>query len=507
MTTAALIHLIVIILFCLITAVCAVRGLSRGISMQAIRTAKMLTAALISIFTSRIVWNKVSAFFDGCTMEDIKAWLAEKIPSIDAAIVDNFDIETIRMIAAIPVALVFAPLAFMVSFLILNGLMTIVYHVVCGVSGLKGKKEKPILSKIFGLVLGALHGAVVTGLVLLPIIGASNYLGDAVATINESGTENAGTQKVNQIYYGYLGDTSDGPIANALGACGINKLYSVVATVDVGEEDIPMTTLIPDTAKIYVEASSLQGVNWKQLTPENKAALTSMVGTLKDSPQFKSISAGLVSGFSKTLKNGDFVNNMGTPMDSVMRSMMDVFSNTTKDTVAEDLDTMLSVYFVLSDGGVLLAMDGNSNGMLDALTAKDSAGDTNLNRVMNVIKANDRTKPLITLMTKLSISVMSEKLEIEGVNEEIYENVKTGLNETLQIKKDTFETEQEYVEAVSSSIDSTLKDNGIELEEEIVDKMAEYVSDNFSDIEEISDDEINDLILSYYDAYLASQSK
>ena len=42
---------------------------------------------------------------------------------------------------------------------------------------------------------------------------------------------------------------------------------------------------------------------------------------------------------------------------------------------------------------------------------------------------------------------------------------------------------------------------------ELADKLAEYVSDNFSDIEEISDDEINDLILSYYDAYLASQSK
>ena len=76
----------------------------------------------------------------------------------------------------------------------------------------------------------------------------------------------------------------------------------------------------------------------------------------------------------------------------------------------------------------------------------------------------------------------------------------------VSIKKDEYETEEEYVGAISDSLNSTLVDNGIELDKALVDDMAQHVADNFGDKENLSDEEIDSIILSYYAAYLENQN-
>ena len=72
----------------------------------------------------------------------------------------------------------------------------------------------------------------------------------------------------------------------------------------------------------------------------------------------------------------------------------------------------------------------------------------------------------------------------------------------MSIDKESYETEEEYVAEISNALDATLKSNQIELEKEIVDTMAQYVADNFSDMEVLTDEEVCDVIIYYYDAYL-----
>ena len=60
---------------------------------------------------------------------------------------------------------------------------------------------------------------------------------------------------------------------------------------------------------------------------------------------------------------------------------------------------------------------------------------------------------------------------------------------------------------LSNTLDSTLKDNGIEIEKEVVDTMAEYMDKEYIQTEKIKNDSLNDeqftdILLNYYDAYL-----
>ena len=140
--------------------------------------------------------------------------------------------------------------------------------------------------------------------------------------------------------------------------------------------------------------------------------------------------------------------------------------------------------------------------MTDILTRKDENGETVVNKVIAILKSNERTKPIVVTLTKISVSSMANKLGTGEDTAAIYENVKSGVNETLKIKKTDYQSTEEYTAAVSASLDQTLTDNGIELEADIVDSMAQYVTDNYSDVESVTDEELNDIILSYYDAYV-----
>ena len=71
----------------------------------------------------------------------------------------------------------------------------------------------------------------------------------------------------------------------------------------------------------------------------------------------------------------------------------------------------------------------------------------------------------------------------------------------LSVKEENYDSEEEYKEALSSVLDSTLKDHGIELEEEIVDGIADYVDENFSEVDTLTDEEFNGILLHYYEAY------
>jgi phenylalanyl-tRNA synthetase alpha subunit len=87
--------------------------------------------------------------------------------------------------------------------------------------------------------------------------------------------------------------------------------------------------------------------------------------------------------------------------------------------------------------------------------------------------------------------------------EQLYEGVKSGLTDVVNIKKDDYETEEEYKDAVSESLNETLIENDIQLPTETVEELADHVIENFGDMDvsELTDEQVTSIILQYYDIY------
>ena len=190
---------------------------------------------------------------------------------------------------------------------------------------------------------------------------------------------------------------------------------------------------------------------------------------------------------------------VGSEYQGLISAMAGVFASGSAETFEEDIETLKEAYYIISDSGILTALN-NIDELSKAMTATDEEGKTAVSRVTALLNKNDRTRPIVTELTKLSLKLMASGDSI--VTEELYENVKTGVTETLAIDKDNFETPEEYKEAITESLDTTLKENNIELAPDVVADIADYIDENYEDLKDATDEQINEIILSYHDAYI-----
>ena len=196
------------------------------------------------------------------------------------------------------------------------------------------------------------------------------------------------------------------------------------------------------------------------------------------------------------------------PVKTLLTDILSVFESSTKEYIGEDIDTFRALFYLLSDEGVLASVSGEGSegdgDMLKLLSKTDAEGKTVIQRAINILSANERTKPIVSSLTKIALSGMAGELGGEAGEEivEIYDGVKEGLNELIKIDKDSYETEEEYRGAVAESLNETLLEHDIQLTTDVVEGLADHVVDNYGDLEEISDEQITDIILEYYGSYV-----
>jgi uncharacterized membrane protein required for colicin V production len=496
-----------LILFAIIAVLAiigALKGFTRGISRQLLRTITIIISVVIATLIASGFFTSIASELQGKTPEELEAIIRSANvfeQDADLSWLENLDADTILLIITIPMSLLIMPIIFVISFIIISALMLIVHGILATLFGLR-KRRNNLVTRLLGMALGFIQGVAVAGFILMPIIGITTSVRESVEVLKEKAPNEEATIVLSDTYDTYLEGICEHPSVSVLGTLGINSLYKGIATVEIDGKDTDMTKLLPDLAIIVCNIDELGGADMSKLTPENEAAINNILDTIENNPYLTNVLAGTMKMVSHAYTNGAMNIDLEEPLKSILDAAISIFHTSDSTNINTDMETIKNVYFILSRDEILSSFDAGSDVMLEKLTAKDADGTTTVKKVINTINENERTKPLVTLLTKISITVMSQQTGADGVSPEVYDNVKSGLNETLQINKNDFETEEEYVAAVSDSLDTTLKENNINLEKDIVDSMAEYVSENLSDKEEITDDDINDVIISYYDAYL-----
>ncbi len=497
--------LIVLALFALIGGI---KGFKQGTPRQVIHIVMLAASAIIAVFIAKAFYGKVSTYFDGMTIQQIHDWLIA-LPIIPEGFsldwLMSFDIATIKSILIIPMTLIVIPALFVIFFLILSVVMKIVHFIFCGIFGLS-RRNKTFISSVFGFVIGAVEALLIVVIILIPAFGLVNAAKESVAKVNEEMPEETGAAELTAAYNTYLAPIADNPIVSMIGSFGPNQIFEALVTFDEGGVTMNTADLLPDAAMIYASKGRFEGFHWQTVTPDNKYGITRITDIIENNPFFTKFCADAIRSMATAYCDGKIPLPLTPPYDEVVDETIHIFMTTDETNVHQDADTILAVYYILAESGALVSYTEGSDAMLESLTAVDGSGSTPVNRIIDEIKRNERLKPLITLITKLSISVMTENLGLSPETQQTYENVKAGLNETLKIDRESFAEgeagEAEYKAAVSDSIDETLKENGITLEPDIVDEMANYVAENMSEVDEITDEELNDVILSYYDAYI-----
>ncbi len=499
----------ILIIFLIVTVFGALKGLMRGIGRQTVRTLTIIASLIISIALTASISTDLNASLAGKTVEDMLegASISISSPELEELIL-NLDAETARIIIAVPAAVVALPIIFTILFVLISAIGELVHIVISMILRLKMSKNNAA-TRFLGLILGALQGASVAGILLFPFGCFTNLSDGMMASIKDGGIkEGSSVEQSCESLDAYFAETKDNTILNLVMRLGGNKLQDKLSSVMIDGIEADARDPFYVLAGIFGDWSYLEECDFKAPTKEEQAVIDEIAKKLTRDGYTANVISGVLREVAAATEDGrldTLVSNdtLPDPYRELFKDMLTIFDDSNVGSIEDDVLTVLDVYYQLADAGTLTALAEGSDSVADTLIKKPDNTNTVISSVIDTLEENENTKPLVNTLAKLSVTVMADSLGTDADSAQMYDNVKGRLKDIADIPKG--KSDDEYKTAVSNIISTTLTESGItEVSTDIVSEMAQYVTDNFKDSDIFEDEDIDSIILSYFDAYLNS---
>ena len=497
-------------------------GMRQGIWRQLIKTARFAASAVLSFIVCSAISNNIIGMFQNVSFEDLFALLEQYGVSLGdiAGFFSFVNPETLEYILLLPAAVLIVPILFAVLTFLIDIVLKLVSGLIILILGLKKAKTPP--SRLGGAVLAAIHTFLIFMVILVPVNGVLNIIDDTYAIIlsDEEGEANTTAQEQYDTIFMPL---VENPLVDFADKFGSSAVAKSLATVEIDGEAVDVRADVLDIVRIIlVDGPALADMDFSNLSEDDKATIENLLEAVESSTFLSNIITGAVQSLGNALEGGLLPIEFGEYGD-VMDGVVEYLASFSSETFGEDLDTIKSLYFAISDSGVLVSMkEGNTN-IMELLEERREAGDDVLANIIEILKSNKRTSKLITAMTKALITnLIPEGTTITGPNgqeiEVSYETVKDSVNEILTVTKDAYTNEdgevdeEAFKEELGTTLNGALAENGIELEADVIDGIVDHINDNYDEIYsavgevegELTDEQFNDILLEYYSSFLNS---
>ena len=486
-----------------IVAICTFIGLwfgfSRGFKRATVRFLFIALSFGLSFALFSAIYPWLYSLVDGKTLADVAATYGINLDENLTRIMSCIEGDTVVYVSAIPLAIAVLPVGFLVVFLLVTLALTFLYITVCGALGFGSKYNTP-LTRILGGAVGAIQGALIALLILMPVDGIVDVATVAITHAEQEHPDSANAVAIGNVYHQNLDGVVTNPVLKFSDDC-FGFVYDRFATLKVEGEDASIIDIADDMFELFVLYGDLGAdFNYKLLTEEDKIIIDKMLDCFCHDRLMAAIAAGGLSAVGKASQNGALVIQTGEPMLSLLMAFLDICSTWDINTVEGDLKTLSQVYYLFSDEGLLLA-DG-VNSMFASFLTLDENGSSTFKRMTAILDQNPRFIVMSNTCSKVAMDLLLQNSGFNNSNvAEKVESVKDGINSVVGLDKNDYATEEEYKADVNKGITETLTENGISMSEEKIDELTDFVIGNYGDKTEISDDEFLDFMSKYYDTY------
>lgn len=503
----ALVGLGLLALFLVIIIFKMLGGMRRGTWRQVVRTGMTLIAAIVSYIAAKVLSNSIIGSLDVTKIEGLVLQLDKYIPGASEKIMaalSSFDPTLIESIMVLPATIILVPIICTVIFLIINLILKIVRAIIIRIFGFKKAKKNP--QRLGGALLAAVEGIIWVVMVTLPICGILSLADQAYDKAITAADEETRATLV-ETYDEYILPFTENPAITFIDSMGAKTMYNGIATIKIDKKKTNMRDEVLSMADvIIIEAPQLKGADFAALNDDQKGAVTSIVDALAGSPFMSNILVSVLHSLPDIYNSGLIpTDNLGGEYQAVIDSFMVFFATSDTDKLGADLNTIKSFYFGFCDSGIMAAIKSGEDIM--QFITDDYKGDKHILTMINTLSGNPRTQAIVdglyNLVLNVAFSGATEGGDAENVLDIDIVEVKIGLNNIVSVNKSDYETEEEYREVLSDTISTTINDTiGVELEEDVVDEISNYVDENFSEqLENLTDEEFNELIFEVIDIY------
>lgn len=498
-------------LFLVIIILKMLGGMRRGFWRQLVRTGMTLAAAIISYIAGIYVSNSIIGGIKVSELESLLVQLDAYVPGISekaGEALASFDPSLIENILLLPATIILVPILTTTIFLVINFILKIVRAIIIKIFAFKRAKKNS--QRLGGAILSALEAIIWIVMVMLPICGILTLVDQAY----DKGVSNMDDESsaIVDTYEEYLRPFTDNPAICFIESVGATEMSDRIATVKINGQKTNMREEVLSIADVViVDVAALKGADFTALGSNEKEAVGSIVDTLAQSPFISNILVRLLKSVPAIYNSGLMpLDQLGSEYKTIIDNFIAFFDSVDQQTLKEDLSTLKSFYFGFCDSGIMAAIK-NGEDIVQFINS-DYKGEKHILNMVNTLSGNPRTQQIVDGLYNLVLNVafsgaMSPGGEGEGDNGDLpvinIVEVKDGLNNIVSVKKEDYATEEEYREVLSETIDTTLNDTiGVELEEDVVNDIANYIDENFSEqIEDLTDEKFNEIIFEVIDIY------
>ncbi len=479
------VDLIITLIFVVFVAWHLIGGLRRGIAAQAIHSVCAVASAFIAYGITESALDTLVSGVDTQSLNDYMMTLTEE----GSALAKFIPYMTFaEWILVLPAATVLAPVIFTVLFLLID----LVMKIFCMIINIFIPKTR---LDIGGAILGAIEGLLIATIVLFPVISVVDIAEDTMDVIREK--DDGSYTEIIESYDLVADQVTGNAFFEFVNDLVCRDMVDSFATITVDGEETNLVYELDTVVAILLDLSHIDNKDYVELTEEQKGVLLSAADSIEESPYLTVLISGMFSDLGRAAEDGAFPFEVGDSYSTLVHSMFHVFATSNKDNLHTDIDTLLEVYFILCDSGSLKAygIEGGEEQMKAALLATDESGVSVIDRVVDKLDENEHMKSVVNAITEMTIKMLAGQLGLDYDTLEAYNEIKDGFNGVLAMDK----TAEGYEEARDAEIDRVLTEQGIELDAGTVNEIGDYIDDNFADTEELTDEQINEIILYYFE--------
>ena len=499
-----------------IIGICAVlglyHGLLRGFSKSVIRLFTVGASAVCTLFAVKWISKaivehseKVSDGGANSLIDVLDAYFPKQVasmPDVFKTVFAEVDSQTATYFAMMIIAIVLSPVLFITIFQALKLVTLFVYSLLAGLAGAISY-GKGIISTVLGGLIGLVQGLIIAAVIIFPISGLCNVAAEAKETLVVN--DETPNEYLEMAYTNVIDDLSENPIFDLIGQFGGNDLYKDIITVNINGESIYMGEECLGSVKLIADMVPIlnPSFDWKHPTVDERQALEQIVADIGEDDLVAEMSSDMMRGVAKAVHDSKLDLGLSGATNALVEDVLTMFSTSTKETIQGDLQVSVDIYFIMCDHNLIESFTNSKHlDMRELLTNKDASGKTTATAIIDRLNQYDRAQSIVTSFTKISLAVMHGTENFDEEADVLYDKVKDGVSNAISHNRSDFETEEQYKAAVSEDIDTALKNNDINVSPEVKEDMVNYIADKYGDYDgEITDAEINDALLSYYEAY------
>ena len=470
--TFSLISLAVLLIAALVIVIEVVRAINRGRH----KTLVTLASLFLALFVSIIVTGFLSKLLAKYMLSFIKS-------VIDISEFSNKITTTESILFAYADAFV-APLIFLFVFILVRILIAIVIKIVYTVRNndiddkryesedAPSYKKKP--NFVNGL-LGALCGFLVMVVCIAPILGSVKIATKTFKQLNEASETTNVKFKQNAIKL--FENCSNDLVGNVFYYCGGNLVYRSVATSKLNDNYFGLKNEIDNT---FITAENLLSMNQllnniDAATDEEKKMLKNLGRDVDKTETLKSATADVLPVIAKNWLNDEDYEGIKKPKvskacESFFDKMLYVCKSTTPETVGDDLSTLLNVYLIAYEHGVLVSEN-----------YKEMIEKAKVSGAFDLIKKELNKNPRMAGIS-VDIDTMGMKSIASALQSFNFENYDILMNDITSVLNDAINRDnKERLDYVTEMTKQYIQQYGIDLGDDVAEEVAQRLVDELVD--------------------------